>query len=180
MDVKEIVTGGHKFAKDKSVLAEGWLVIIRDTLYLMEHNFPQDETESWPLPPRYEKEAMLLRITNQDWKYLLLGALPKLGGGHSSLFYKAQLTGWVTLGNVPEFEISELCVQQDRSNDRFDKLEMSLEIVETERAVSHDGYDFYKELYGYSWQEIQENPKLIDQIREENDRLNKIGKFKPE
>lgn len=129
IDVKEFLRA-TKWEAGQKVDLTGWLVDKSTGLCLLGDHSPENYY--------YDQEV---QIANSDIIYAILKVVPSLGGGLSSLFYKARVLGYIeSHGNI---RAEEIYVQADRSRDDLLKIDISDEVV-APMVKAHGSYRFIR------------------------------------
>lgn len=111
MNVKDFLAADY-LATDDVIEVTGWLVDQDEGLFLLGEHYPEDF--DFPIKVRISKSNVI---------YPILSVVPKLGGGRSSLFYRAKIVGKKNRSN--ELEIEHIYIQIDRSKDEFQEVDVS-------------------------------------------------------
>ena len=127
-DVKKYLTGKRRV--DESLDLTGYLVDTNDGLFLLGHHEPED----------YDFEYRV-KITNQNIIYPVLKQVPALGGGRSSLFYKARIMG--VASSEKEVYARELFIQKNRSSEYLTSVDIADDVVE-EYVRQYGNYKYFR------------------------------------
>lgn len=137
MDVRKFLEDVSKCsAADSEIVLDGWLVIIDDSLYLLEEELPSDY-----------KQAAKVRISDRRVIYAIRQAILPLGGGESFVFHRAKMIGLVIVGSSPEIIATSLYIQERGHAELavVDITPAALDAAKT-RYEAAINFDFFKEM----------------------------------
>jgi hypothetical protein len=137
MDVRKFLEDVSKCsAADSEIVLDGWLVIIDDSLYLLEEELPSDY-----------KQAAKVRISDRRVIYAIRQAILPLGGGESFVFHRAKVIGLVIVGSSPEIIATSLYIQERGHAELavVDITPAALDAAKT-RYEAAINFDFFKEM----------------------------------
>ncbi|MDO5693069.1 MAG: hypothetical protein Q4G70_11440 [Pseudomonadota bacterium] len=115
MDVKEFLLSTSNMPGIRVELT-GWLVDQAEGLFLLGDHYPEDY--SYPFK---------IKISNSNIMYQIIKTIPQLGGGKSSLFYKAKIAGFTAENEG--VDVDEIYIQSDRKGGDFCSIDISKEKI---------------------------------------------------
>ncbi|MCP1574472.1 hypothetical protein J2S30_002851 [Herbaspirillum rubrisubalbicans] len=127
MDVKDFLVTDY-LTTDDVIEVTGWLVDQNEGLFLLGEHYPEDF--DFPIKVRISKSNVI---------YPILSVVPELGGGRSSLFYRAKIVGKKNKSN--ELEIEHIYIQTDRTKDEFQEVDVS-DVLVAEFVRKFGDYNF--------------------------------------
>jgi hypothetical protein len=127
MNVEDFLAADY-LATDDVIEVTGWLVDQDEGLFLLGEHYPEDF--DFPIKVRISKSNVI---------YPILSVVPQLGGGRSSLFYRAKIVGKKNRRN--ELEIENIYIQIDRSKDEFQEVDVS-DLLVAEFVKKFGDYNF--------------------------------------
>jgi hypothetical protein len=140
MDVKEFLNSKENYVGNRLRLS-GWLLDKKEGLFLLGDHFPEDYGH-----------PIKIRVSNGDIMYSILKVIPSLGGGCSSLFFKAKLE--CILNKTGEIEVDEIQIQADRTGGEFLPININSTAV-AEMVAKYGHYNFSREINPMSdWMEV--------------------------
>lgn len=138
MDVRNLFEKTIKTTSSEKVQIEltGWMVIIDEDLYLLEEELPEDY-----------KQAMKIKLSDNDLIYAVRQAILPLGGGESFVFHRAKVIGCLHMGTSPEIAATNLYIQE-RGQDKLVEVDITPNAISTGKARYQAAlnFDFFKEM----------------------------------
>jgi hypothetical protein len=129
MDVK-IALMCTSFKKNDAIDLSGWIVDTQDGLFFLADHSP----DNFNHPER-------IKISNGNIMYSILRVIPSLGGGWSSLFYRAKANGTL-IDNAPlVFNAKKIYIEVERDSGKYIEINVDEDIVNSD-AEKYGDYNF--------------------------------------